>query len=73
MQQKLQSGPTGARAANTTEHNGTPQIVIGKRFQGPPESGNGGYVCGRLAQSIDGGAAVVRLRVAPLHPSVTSP
>jgi hypothetical protein len=40
-------------------------IVIGKRFQGPPESGNGGYVCGRLAQSIDAGAAVARLRVAP--------
>ena len=40
-------------------------IVIGGRFRGPPKSGNGGYVCGRLSQSIDGAAAVARLRVPP--------
>jgi len=39
-------------------------IVIDRRFRGPPQSGNGGYVCGRLASYIDGGAAV-RLRVPP--------
>jgi hypothetical protein len=39
-------------------------IVVSKRFRGPPESGNGGYVCGRLASFIDGPAAV-RLRVPP--------
>jgi hypothetical protein len=40
-------------------------ILIESRFHGPPESGNGGYVCGRLAQFIDGPAAIVRLHVPP--------
>jgi hypothetical protein len=40
-------------------------ITIHQRYQGPPDSGNGGYVCGRLAQFIDETAAVVRLRVPP--------
>ena len=39
-------------------------LLIARRFHGPPESGNGGYVCGLLAQFIDG-AAAVRLRVPP--------
>lgn len=39
-------------------------IRIDRRFRGPPESGNGGYVCGRLARYLDGPAAV-RLRVPP--------
>lgn len=37
-------------------------IVVGSRFCGPPNSGNGGYVCGRVAAFIEG-PAVVRLRV----------
>ncbi len=36
-------------------------IVIDKRFQGPPTSGNGGYVCGRLSQFVDAPAVTVRL------------
>jgi hypothetical protein len=36
-------------------------IVIEKRFQGPPTSGNGGYVCGILSQYVDGPAVTVRL------------
>jgi len=36
-------------------------IVIEKRFCGPPKSGNGGYVCGLLAQCIDSTSATVRL------------
>jgi len=36
-------------------------IVIDKRFQGPPRSGNGGYVCGRLSQFVDAPAVTVRL------------
>src|SRR5262245_37801689 len=40
------------------------KIVIERRFHGPSNSGNGGYVCGRLAQFI-GGTATVRLRVPP--------
>jgi hypothetical protein len=41
-----------------------PSITIPRRFRGPPDSGNGGYVCGRLAAFIEG-PAVVRLRVPP--------
>lgn len=33
-------------------------IVVQRRFRGPPGSGNGGYVCGLLAEWIDGPAAV---------------
>ena len=40
-------------------------ILIDGRFRGPQESGNGGYVCGRLSQFIDSTAAAVRLRVPP--------
>jgi hypothetical protein len=39
-------------------------VVIASRFCGPPTSGNGGYVAGRLAHYVDGDA-VVRLRVPP--------
>jgi hypothetical protein len=39
-------------------------IVIDRRFCGPPNSGNGGYVCGILAKHIEGGAEVT-LRAPP--------
>jgi len=39
-------------------------IIINRRYCGPPNSGNGGYVCGRLAKHIDG-AAEVTLRSPP--------
>src|SRR4051812_50117093 len=39
-------------------------IIIDKRYCGPPNSGNGGYVCGRLARHIPGGAEVT-LRAPP--------
>jgi len=39
-------------------------ITIERRFRGPPASGNGGYVCGRLAMFIDG-CARVRLMIPP--------
>jgi hypothetical protein len=41
-----------------------PSIVIDKRFCGPPNSGNGGYVCGMLARHIDGSAEIT-LRAPP--------
>ncbi|MDA9403334.1 hypothetical protein [Bradyrhizobium sp. CCBAU 45389] len=41
-----------------------PQIIIARRFCGPPNSGNGGYVCGRLARHIPG-ATEVTLRAPP--------
>ncbi len=42
----------------------TPSIIIERRFHGPPDSANGGYACGRLAEFIEGPARV-RLRVPP--------
>jgi hypothetical protein len=39
-------------------------MTIARRFRGPPNSGNGGYVCGMLARHIDG-AAEVMLRAPP--------
>jgi hypothetical protein len=39
-------------------------LTIPHRFHGPPDSGNGGYVCGRLAHFILG-AATVRLMMPP--------
>jgi hypothetical protein len=41
-------------------------IVIARRFCGPTDSGNGGYVCGRLAAAIDGAASVRLTAPAPL-------
>jgi hypothetical protein len=42
-----------------------PELVIASRFRGPPDSGNGGYVCGRVAGYLDGyvdGPVTVTLR-----------
>jgi len=41
-----------------------PQITIATRFNGPPDSGNGGYVCGLMANLIDGPSETT-LRVPP--------
>jgi hypothetical protein len=35
------------------------RIAIGRQFRGPPESGNGGYVCGVIAKDIAGPATAV--------------
>ena len=40
------------------------EIVIAKRFCGPPTSGNGGYSCGRLAALV-GNPAEITLRAPP--------
>jgi hypothetical protein len=39
-------------------------IIIGTRFCGPPDSGNGGYACGLVAARVDGPAEVT-LRLPP--------
>ncbi len=39
-------------------------FMISRRFRGPSQSGNGGYVCGRLARHV-AGPALVRLRAPP--------
>jgi hypothetical protein len=45
----------------------TEQIVIGSRFNGPPESGNGGYTAGLIARALaaERTGAVVTLRTPP--------
>jgi len=41
------------------------EIEVAERFCGPPRSGNGGYVAGRLAAFVDSEAVAVRLRRSP--------
>lgn len=41
-------------------------VIIDRRFCGPPDSGNGGYVCGAIARFIDGAAEVTLRRPPPL-------
>ena len=43
---------------------GASQMVIARRFHGPKDSGNGGYVAGRLAALV-GGTAEITLRAPP--------
>ena len=40
-------------------------VVIPRRFNGPPDSGNGGYSCGVLAGLVDAPAVEVTLRAPP--------
>ena len=42
----------------------TSQITVHRRFNGPPKSGHGGYVCGLIADRI-GTSAEVTLRAPP--------
>jgi hypothetical protein len=42
------------------------EIRIDRRFCGPPDSGNGGYTCGRLAAAVPGPAEVTLRRAPPL-------
>ena len=44
----------------------TESLVIPSRFCGPPGSGNGGYVCGRIAAYVDGPLTVTLRRPPPL-------
>jgi hypothetical protein len=44
----------------------TDSLVIAPRFCGPPGSGNGGYVCGRIAAYVDGPLTVTLRQPPPL-------
>ena len=44
-----------------------PRIIIDPRFNGPPDSGNGGYVCGSIANAIDGPAVCTLRKPPPLE------
>jgi hypothetical protein len=46
-------------------------LVIPSRFCGPPGSGNGGYVCGRIAAYLDGPVMVTLRRPPPLATPMT--
>jgi hypothetical protein len=48
-----------------------PELVIPARFRGPSGSGNGGYVCGRIAAYFDGPVAVTLRRPSPLATPMT--
>ena len=48
-----------------------PELVIPARFRGPSGSGNGGYVCGRVAAYADGPVAVTLRRPPPLAAPMT--
>ena len=43
-----------------------PRLIIPSRFRGPSRSGNGGYVCGRIAAYADGPVTVTLRRPPPL-------
>src|SRR5262249_13197247 len=58
-----QAGHCGVKTAGAGM---TDSLVIPSRFCGPPGSGNGGYVCGRIAAHVDGPATVTLLRPPPL-------
>jgi len=42
------------------------EIVIARQFRGPPNSGNGGYVCGILGREIQGASTVALRALIPL-------
>lgn len=46
-------------------------LTIDRRFRGPPESGNGGYVCGLLGRLCPDGAVVTLRRPPPLDTTLT--
>lgn len=49
----------------------TDRIIIDKRFNGPPTSGNGGYVAGRLGSLIPGASEVTLRKPPPLDTAMT--
>ena len=53
-------------SADQPRDGAAPELIIPSRFCGPPESGNGGYVCGRIAEYVDGPATVTLRRPPPL-------
>jgi hypothetical protein len=42
-------------------------IVVAEQFRGPPNSGNGGYVCGLMARTIEGPATAMLRAPLPLE------
>jgi hypothetical protein len=49
----------------------TDSLVVASRFCGPPGTGNGGYVCGRIAAYVDGLVTVTLRQPSPLATPLT--
>jgi hypothetical protein len=49
----------------------TGSLILAPRFCGPPNSGNGGYVCGLIAGYLDGPAEVMLRQPPPLNRPLT--
>lgn len=47
------------------------KIVIGRQFCGPPNSGNGGYVCGVISEGLEGPVTAVLRAPVPLDVELT--
>ena len=60
------SPTTRWRAAEGPQPAAMPALTIPSCFCGPPDSGNGGYVCGRIAAYLDGQVTVTLRRPPPL-------
>ena len=58
--------PARPLAAERPQSATMPALTIPSRFCGPPGSGNGGYICGRIAAYLDGQVTVTLRRPAPL-------
>jgi hypothetical protein len=56
----------GPAAVETAGAGPTDSLVVSSRFRGPLGSGNGGYVCGRIAAYVNGPAVVTLRRPPPL-------
>jgi hypothetical protein len=46
-------------------------VIIPRRFCGPPTSGNGGYTCGLVARALGGNAEVTLRRPIPIEQEMT--
>src|SRR5690242_2258431 len=60
------TGPPYRGGMATYAPSATRVLRIPSRYRGPSDSGNGGYVCGLAAASIDGPATVTLRRPPPL-------
>ncbi len=62
--------PARSLAAERPQLARMPALTIPSRFCGPPGSGNGGYVCGRIAAYLDGPVTVTLRQPPPLATSM---
>ncbi len=60
----------GHRSEQTAGTGMTESLIVPSRFCGPPGSGNGGYVCGRIAAYVDGPVTVTLRQPPPLARSL---